>query len=327
VAAAIAEPNGIHPATRHRQAPQPRSHHTRRRTVLLLSMTGHGEAHRQFELLAVSAEVRAINSRYFKISYRGSEGYGALEANIEAVVRQFIRRGTVQVNLKIDRRASPDDYHLNLQVLEGYRRQLEQLGQQLHLVEPIRLDALVMLPGVADETATRNIDLEADWPSVEETLAAAMQSLLKMREDEGRAMADDLRSNCQVIGQQLTAVEGRAPRVVEAYRDRLTERLRNLLAQFDVSVNAADVVREVGLFAERCDISEEIVRLRSHLEQFDAIMKSPESNGRKLDFLTQELFREANTIGSKANDAEIARHVVEMKTAIERMREMVQNVE
>jgi uncharacterized protein (TIGR00255 family) len=294
---------------------------------LLLSMTGHGEAHRQFERLAVSVEVRAINSRYFKITYRGSEGYAALEANIENVVRKFIRRGTVQLNLKIDRQASPDAYRLNLPVLSAYRAQLEELCDQLHLAETIRLDSLVMLPGVADESSARGFDLDADWPAVEEAVAAAMEALLRMREDEGRAMADDLRSNCQAIARELEAVEVRAPQVVAAYRDRMTERLRSLLAEFDVNVEAADVVREVGLFAERSDISEEIVRLRSHLEQFEAIMNGAESNGRKLDFLTQEMFRETNTIGSKANDAEIARHVVEMKTAIERMREMVQNVE
>jgi uncharacterized protein (TIGR00255 family) len=290
-------------------------------------MTGHGEAHRQIDSLAVSVEVRAINSRYLKVTCRGSEGHGALESNIETVVRRFIHRGTVQVNLKLDRQASPDDYRLNLQVLSGYRRQLEALCDQLNLAESVRLETLVALPGVVDESSARSIDLDTDWPLVEETLSAAMQGLIRMREDEGRAMADDLQANCRVIARELDAVEVRAPLVVAAYRDRLTDRLRKLLAEFDVAVQAADVVREVGLFAERSDISEEIVRLRSHLEQFDSIMRQAESNGRKLDFLTQELFREANTIGSKANDAEIAKHVVEMKTAIERMREMVQNVE
>ena len=148
-----------------------------------------------------------------------------------------------------------------------------------------------------------------------------------MRADEGRAMADDLRTNCQAVAGELAAIEVRAPLVVESYRDRISERLKKLLAEFDVSVEASDVIREVGLFAERSDISEEIVRLRSHLDQFDSIMQIAESSGRKLEFLTQEMFRETNTIGSKANDAEIARHVIEIKAAIERMREMIQNIE
>jgi uncharacterized protein (TIGR00255 family) len=148
-----------------------------------------------------------------------------------------------------------------------------------------------------------------------------------MRTREGQAMADDMRANCAIIARELDAVEKRAPLVVESYAQRLRERLNTLLAAHDVHVEPADIVREVGMFAERCDIQEEIVRLRSHLAQFDEIMRTDDSVGRKLEFVTQEMFRETNTIGSKANDAEIARHVVEMKAAIERMREMIQNVE
>jgi uncharacterized protein (TIGR00255 family) len=140
-------------------------------------------------------------------------------------------------------------------------------------------------------------------------------------------MEDDLADNCRIIGRELSAVEHLAPRVVESYRQRLTEKINKLLNQYGVTVEAAEVVREVGLFAERSDISEEAVRLRSHLEQFLAIMGLAESSGRKLEFVSQEMFREANTIGSKSNDAQIALHVVEIKTAIERIREMIQNVE
>jgi len=140
-------------------------------------------------------------------------------------------------------------------------------------------------------------------------------------------MAADLALNCRAISASLNEVMRRAPLVQVAYRSRLEERLRNALAEFQVTVDLADIVKEVMLFAERGDISEEIVRLRSHLDQFDSIMALPESSGRKLEFLTQEMFREANTIGSKANDVEIAKAVIEMKTAIERIREMIQNVE
>jgi uncharacterized protein (TIGR00255 family) len=148
-----------------------------------------------------------------------------------------------------------------------------------------------------------------------------------MRREEGSTMADDLRANQRLIARQLESIEKRGPLVVESYRQRMRERLSQLLAEFDVTVSDSDVVREVGIFAERSDISEEIVRLRSHLDQFESYLQTEESSGRKLEFLTQEMFREANTIGSKANDAEIARHVIEIKTAIERVREMIQNVE
>lgn len=140
-------------------------------------------------------------------------------------------------------------------------------------------------------------------------------------------MAADLQANCQIIVGQLSQIAQMAPTVVENYQRRITERVNKLLAEFEIGLKSAEVVREVGIFADRCDISEEIVRLRSHLEQFDLIAADEESSGRKLDFVIQEMLRETNTIGSKANDAGISRHVVEIKTAIERMREMIQNVE
>jgi uncharacterized protein (TIGR00255 family) len=191
----------------------------------------------------------------------------------------------------------------------------------------IALQSLLNLPGVVDESAIGVGDTEVIWPLIERTLRDACERLNAMRRDEGSAMTRDLKHNREIIAQQLRAIQARSPFVIDAYRDRLTERLSQLLTEFNVTVTPADVVREVGLFAERTDISEEIVRLRSHLEQFDAILDAEESNGRKLEFLTQEMFREANTIGSKANDAEIARHVIEIKAAVERVREMIQNVE
>ena len=168
---------------------------------------------------------------------------------------------------------------------------------------------------------------EETWPILQEVLAEAVNSLDRMRRDEGTAMANDLSQNCQQIAVALGHIERRAPVVVEAYRARLTDKLNSLLKEFGTEIQPADIVRETGIFADRSDIAEETVRLRSHLEQFQATLQASESNGRKLDFLTQEMFRETNTIGSKANDAEIAGHVIEMKTVIERIREMVQNVE
>lgn len=293
---------------------------------MLLSMTGHGESSCQHDGVAVTAEVRTVNNRYFKLSMRSSERYSALEPKIETLVRQFVRRGTVQIHLRIDRTPSPDDFRLNEVVLTSYRRQLERLNERLHVMEPIPLGALLTLPGVVVENeSSSNVDL--DWPVIERALSEALTRLSRMRKEEGEAMERDLIGNNQAILATLDQLEARAPRVVEAYRQRLKERLASLLAGFDVQVQAADVVREVGLYAERCDVSEECVRLRSHLTQFVAIIRDEETPGRKLEFLTQEMLRETNTIGSKANDAEIARLVVEIKSSIERMREMIQNVE
>jgi len=288
-------------------------------------MTGFGESHCQQDGLAVAVEVRAINNRFFKLAVRTSEGYTALESPIEAVVRETIHRGTIQVNVWVDRRRSPEDFQIHLEVLERYRRQLQGLLQEEGGEVP--WGALLPLPGVVDDVSTKAVDAEADWPLIERALQAALKNLERMRRDEGQAMTVDLAANCQAVKTWLERIERRAPLVVEDYRNRLHDRLRRVLAEYHVSLEPADLIKEVSLFADRGDISEEIVRLRSHLDQFLSSMELPESSGRKLDFLTQDMFREANTIGSKANDVEIAREVIEIKTAVERIREMVQNIE
>jgi uncharacterized protein (TIGR00255 family) len=290
-------------------------------------MTGHGEAVVQSAGVCAAAEVRTVNNRFLKILIRISEGYGSLEREIEGVLRRAIRRGSVTVNIRVDRDPSPDDFRLNEVVLNSYRRQLETICEKAALPYSVNLDSLLDLPGVVTETGTQQVHADGDWPLIEQALTAALENLAKMRMDEGAAMSRDLQANCRIIASELDQIAERAPLVVAAYQKRLTERLNALLAEYDVSVEPTDVVREVGLFADRSDIAEEIVRLRSHLEQFETIAGAAESAGRKLEFVIQEMHRETNTIGSKANDAEIARHVVEIKTCIERMREMIQNVE
>ncbi len=290
-------------------------------------MTGFGEAHSQRDGLAVAVEVRTINSRFFKLAVRTGEGYGLLEPQIEAIVRKRIRRGTIQVMVHVDRLRSPEDYRINAQVLDRYRRQLESLYREWDLSGAVSPESLLSLPGVVDEDAGGLAAPGTDWPLIGETLEEAMEKLARMRAEEGRAMAGDLKANCQAAAASLAQVRRRAPLVADAYRARLEERLKRTLAEYDVVLDVADLVREVSLFAERGDISEETVRLQSHLDQFDTTMDLPESSGRRLEFLTQEMLRETNTIGSKANDVEIAREVIEIKTAIERIREMVQNIE
>jgi uncharacterized protein (TIGR00255 family) len=272
-------------------------------------------------------EVRTVNSRYFKAVIRVPEGYSSLESLVEASVRQRIKRGTVTVAVRIERLSSPEDYQINEALLAGYQQQIGQLAERLGLPQPVGWDSLLALPGVVEERSARDVPAADDWPRIERLLDDAMDRVAQMRSQEGLAMAEDLVVNCNTIRVQLEQIQRRAPLVADGYRTRLTERLNALLDQHDVTVEPADVVREVGIFAERCDVSEEIVRLRSHLDQFARIMKQPESTGRKLEFVTQEMFRETNTIGSKANDAEIAQYVVEIKACVERMREMIQNIE
>ena len=296
-------------------------------TAPLLSMTGHGEAQRQQDGVRAAVELRTVNNRFLKVALRISEGYGSLEPQVEAVVRDRLHRGTVTVNVRVDRESSPDDFKLNEVVLASYYCQLQELAQHAGWAGDVRIDSILSLPGVVAENAGHRLDAETVWPLVERTLSEALQNLSQMRAEEGAAMGRDLHANCQALAADLDQIEQRAPLVVEAYRKRLLERLNKLLEEFGLEVQPADVVREVGLFTDRSDISEEIVRLRSHLQQFEAIARTEQGNGRKLEFVIQEMLRETNTIGSKANDADIARHVVEIKTAIERLREMIQNVE
>jgi uncharacterized protein (TIGR00255 family) len=290
-------------------------------------MTGFGEARCQMEGLAVAVEIRTINSRHFKISYRASEGYAALEAEVEAQVRSVVRRGTVQVNLRVDRRASVDDYRINVDVLENYRRQLQAYTGRQEWSDPEDLHMLLSLPGTVDEHSTTDHDPRDDWSSIEPVVGEALAAMTRMRTEEGVALAADLAHNGRLILETLDAIARRAPEVALAYQSRLKQRLQQALCELNVTVEPADLLREVSLFADRSDISEEIVRLRSHLQQYEAALLLPESSGRKLEFIAQEMGREVNTIGSKANDAEISRLVVEIKTALERIREQIQNVE
>ncbi len=290
-------------------------------------MTGFGEAHLQDGGLTITVEVRAINSRYFKLTVKSGDGHGGLESEIESVVRQHIRRGTVQVSLWVNRPRSPDDYRIDADVLDSYRQQLEAVHSRWHVVESVSLELLLQLPGVVNESSAKSADLHEDWPFIQKALEEALANLDTMRQREGAAMKADLRGNAKTISTELEAIAARAPSVVDSYRERIRDRVAKTLEKYEVSLEPADLIREVSIFAERSDISEEIVRMRSHLEQFDSTLELDESTGRKLEFLTQEMVRETNTIGSKSNDVEISRHVIEVKAALEKIREMIQNVE
>lgn len=294
---------------------------------MLLSMTGFGESQIQHDGLTVTLELRSVNHRYLKVSVRSGDGYGAIEPQVEKLVRDVVRRGTVYVNIRVRRDQSPNDFAINTEVLDAYEARLQQWCETSGREERVTIGSLLALPGVVSDKSRNSVDLEQDWPLIEQALISAIESYNQMRVEEGRAMKADFDENLANIAKQLAAIEARAPLMVDAYRDRLKERLDTVLAEHGLQIEPGDLLKEVALYAERSDIAEEIVRLKSHLEQFNQVMDFKESSGRKMEFLTQEMFRETNTIGSKSNDIEIARHVIEIKTSVERMREMVQNVE
>jgi uncharacterized protein (TIGR00255 family) len=300
---------------------------------VLLSMTGYGEAHFQSDKLTLSIELRALNNRYLKISVRASEPYNLLEPEFEKVIRRTVRRGTLQVNVRCDRQHAPQDFRINAVAVRSYLDQLRALGNEAGLcgTNPAFPEAVLpqvlALPGVVAEPGNQSIRPDDDWPTFERVLGEALTRLQAMRQEEGRAMAQELLLYRDQIAAQLAAIRDRAPTVVAAYRDRLHDRVRNLLAELDVEIDRSDLIKEVSVFAERSDIAEEVVRLASHLDQFQEFLGEAESPGRKLEFLVQEMGREANTIGSKASDVEISRRVVEIKSTLEKIRELVQNVE
>jgi uncharacterized protein (TIGR00255 family) len=294
-----------------------------------MSMTGFGEARHQSDDLNVAIGLRALNNRYLKVSVRATEPYNLLEPEFEKVIRRVVRRGTVQVHVRCERQYAAQDYRINATALASYLNQLKDFADERTAPESTMawLPQLLALPGVVAEPGDATTALADEWPLFERVLEEALDRLQAMRQEEGRAMAQELLQHRDSVLADLTRIRQRAPAVVAIYRDRLHERVRNLLAELDVEIDRSDLIKEVSIFCERSDIAEEVVRLASHLDQFQEILNEPESPGRKLEFLTQEMFREANTIGSKASDVEISRHVVEIKGTLEKIRELVQNVE
>jgi uncharacterized protein (TIGR00255 family) len=285
-------------------------------------MTGHGQAIVQDDRVLVLAEIRSVNNRFLKVLITG-ELDPVHQARLESLVRETATRGLINLRVQIQFLTGKQDYQINTALIKSYRDQLSQLeygGRQLSL------ESLLGLPGIVIE-AFGDEHVESAWGSIESATRQALQRMLEMRRHEGEAMQADLLNNCESVARLVEQIRHLAPTVVENYSRRLSDRINHLLEDYKLTLAPSDLIREVGLFADRVDISEELVRLDSHLQQFEAVVTGDASNGRKLDFLTQELLRETNTIGSKANSSEIANRVVEMKTVIERIREMVQNVE
>lgn len=292
-------------------------------------MTGFGEARHQDETMAMSVEVRALNNRYLKVSLRATDPYHLLESDIEKLIRQVVRRGTVQVHLRFEKKPSADDYQINPVALKSYLQQVKAVADECQLGNQtgVLLGQVLALPGVVSDQSARSTEIEEDWQQLRQVLNQALAKLQKMRTDEGQAMALELLQYRDQLRNHLELIQLRIPQVAESYRQRLYDRVRSILQNLDIDLDRNDLIKEVSIYSERSDIAEEVIRLNSHLDQFQEIMNETESPGRKLEFLTQEMFREANTIGSKASDVDISKQVVEIKGILEKIRELVQNVE
>ncbi|RLS74625.1 MAG: YicC family protein [Planctomycetota bacterium] len=289
-------------------------------------MTGFGNASLQTEGVHVSSEIKSVNNRYLKISVRMPDSVARFEAEIEKLVRSRVTRGSVQLSIRVRFTSGQSEYRIDQDLLRSFQRQLAEISGDAK-ANSATLGELLSLPGVVSQTELPEEFVNSLWPAVEASLKESLDHFEDFRRREGESMRQDLEKQCEVIESEGRQVALLTPQVVTEYRDKILERVRRLIGDASVNIGENDVIREVALFADRCDINEEITRLRSHTEQFRRLLNGETSQGRKLEFIGQEMFREINTIGSKANHVTIALSVVEMKAAIERMREVLQNVE
>ncbi len=293
---------------------------------MAMSMTGCGEGVATAAASTARVEIRCVNNRFLKVSLRSREGFSQLESRIEGVVRDRVRRGAVQVSLDVAGPAAPASRSLDQAQLAAYLDQLEDFCATHDLPVPKSADGLLALPGILIDAPPSQAVIDGVWPLVEQALVLALDGLDRMRRREGDSMARDMHGTCDEIRGRALAIRQRVPAVLVEHRQRLHDRVAKIVEQQGMQLGEGDLAREIAILADRTDIAEELVRLESHLDQFAKLL-TEDSPGRSLDFLTQELARETNTIGSKSADVAIAHAVVEIKTRVERLRELVQNVE
>lgn len=292
---------------------------------MIVSMTGFGDATAERDGTHYAIEVRSLNNRFFKSTIKLPDSVSGLEPELESMLREKLGRGSITFILKVRSDSAEAAYHINKDALLSYLGQLQAvLGT---LGNKIDIGSLLQLPGVCQEPRDDHDELERHGPVIRELSAKAIDKLHAMRKREGESLFADLMKHSTLIKNNLAEIAKRAPFVIDDYHKRLSQRVSQLLSKAELQVGQQDLLKEVAVFAERADISEEIQRLTTHLDAFEQACRSGEHAGRKLDFITQEMLREANTIASKANDAQIAKHIVEIKGAIDRLKEQVQNVE
>ncbi|MCA9034324.1 MAG: YicC family protein [Planctomycetaceae bacterium] len=287
-------------------------------------MTGFGSSTVDRDGVHLSVEIKSVNNRYLKLSARLPDAVARFESEVEKLVRARVARGTVQMSVRLRFPGGQSGYRIDTEVLNSYQQQLLAMDEGR---SDISLASLLQLPGVVAEAELPEELVNSVWPIAEEAIIRALEHFHDFREREGESMRIDLQKQCDAIASHLSEIIAVAPQVISDYRDKLLERVRRLTNDASISVSPNDVIREVALFADRCDINEETTRLSSHMDQFRRMLDGETSQGRKLEFIGQEMFREINTIGSKANSVDVAHCVVEMKASIERIREVLQNVE
>jgi len=285
-------------------------------------MTGFGDAAAEVEGIHFAVELRTLNNRYFKAHIRLPEEIAALEAELDALLRKHLNRGSITLNVNLRFTSAEAAYEVNEAALRKYYEQVR------HIDAAVELGSLMALPGVIQPPASSKL-IDKCRAVLKDLTVQAVKKLQTMREREGQGLAGDLIQHTGYIAERVAKIAERAPTVVSEYQSRLESRMEAMLKQAKLDVDKVDLLKEVAVFAERCDIAEETQRITAHLDQFEQIVTRDDGEpaGRTLDFIAQELLREANTIASKSNDAAISRLSVEVKGAIDRIKEQVQNVE
>jgi uncharacterized protein (TIGR00255 family) len=291
------------------------------------SMTGHGWGACAADGFKITVELSSVNRKQGEISVALPRDLEVLEAQVRDEINRCVARGrlTARITLHAAEGKESAQVRLNHPLARAYARELGRLARELKLPGPVSLDTLLRAPGVLQSDAGAT-DAEVFWPAVEKALRKALAMLVNTREREGKHLQKDLSHRIAIMGKAVARVREQAPLVQERYRQQLLTRIKNAGLE-EGQIDEERVLKEVVFFADRADITEELTRLQSHFQQFDDCLKSKEPVGRMLDFLAQEMNREINTIGSKANDSQISREVVVLKTELEKFREQAQNVE
>ena len=299
---------------------------------MLKSMTGFGRGQYEDENFSVTVEMKTVNHRYNEVAIRLPRFLNPLEDKIRKTILKTVNRGRIDVFINADYTSSENcTLKVDKNLAAAYHKALQEVGAAIGL-EELNINSaqeVMYLSRCQDVINVKEgfFDVETVWSKVEQAVKEALDNLVTMRETEGGNIYGDFIYRADLIAEKLTKIEERSPMVVEEYQAKLTDRLNNLLADHNITVEPERLLQEVAIFADRASITEEIVRLKSHIKQFKNIINSDQPVGRKLDFLIQEFNREANTIASKANDYTLAQIVVEIKAEIEKIREQIQNIE
>ncbi len=292
---------------------------------MVSSMTGYGRGETVKENISVVVELRSVNHRYFEFSCRVPRGYVFLEDKLKTFCQQRITRGKVDLFLTLDVTASDNVVvEINHSLASGYVNAIKELSETYEINDGFSAVTLARFPDIFT-VKSQALDEDNVWSVVEEAVSLALDGFTAMRAKEGKKLYDDVKSRVETILEKVAFIEERSPETVKAYREKLETRIREMLA--DATVDEGRLLTETAIFADKVAVAEETVRLRSHIKQLMELLESDIAVGRKLDFIVQEMNREANTIGSKAQDIEIAHTVVDIKAEIEKIREQIQNIE